>query len=159
MQIRRATNADIPGLDKCLSQVLSVHANGRPDLFRAGTRKYTDEELKEIIADDDRPIFVAVENNAAPGEILGYGFCVVQDFTHSNNMQPIRSLYIDDICVDENARGKHVGTAIYQHIIDFARKGGFHNVTLNVWECNPGARAFYEAMGMSVQKTCMEQVL
>ena len=32
-------------------------------------------------------------------------------------------------------------------------------MTLNVWECNPGARAFYEAMGMSVQKTCLEQVL
>ena len=50
-------------------------------------------------------------------------------------------------------------TSVYQHIIDFARRGGFHNVTLNVWECNPGARKFYEAMGMGVQKTCMEQVL
>lgn len=159
MQIRRAVNDDIPGIDSCLSQVLAVHAEGRPDLFRAGTRKYTDDELRALIADDDRPIFVAVEEDAAPGEILGYGFCVVQDHTGSNNMQPIKTLYIDDVCVDKNARGKHVGTAIYQHILDFAREGGFHNVTLNVWECNPGARAFYEAMGMSVQKTCMEQVL
>lgn len=157
--VRRAANADLPGIDKCLSQVLEVHAQGRPDLFRSGTRKYTDDELKAIIADDARPVFVAVNDACKPGQILGYGFCVVQDLTHSNNMQPIKTLYIDDICVDKDARHQHVGSAIYQHIIDFARDGGFHNVTLNVWECNPGARSFYEAMGMSVQKTCMEQVL
>ena len=115
--------------------------------------------MRRIIADDNRPVFVAVNEDAAPGEILGYGFCVVEDHTHSNNFQPIRTLYIDDICVDEAARGHGVATAIYQHIIAFAREGGFHNVTLNVWECNPGARKFYETMGMSIQKTCMEQVL
>ena len=139
MQVRRAINADIPGIDNCLSQVLEVHAKGRPDLFRSGTRKYTDDELRQIIADDDRPVFVAVNEDAAPGEILGYGFCVVEDHAHSNNLQPIRTLYIDDICVDEGARGHGVATAVYQHI--------------------PGARKFYEAMGMGVQKTCMEQVL
>lgn len=159
MQIRRATPTDIPGLDRCLSQVLEVHAQGRPDLFRSGTRKYTDDELRQIVADDARPVFVAVDPDAKPGDILGYGFCVVQDFTGSNNMQPIKTLYIDDICVDVAARRRGVATAIYQHIIEFAREGSFHNVTLNVWECNPGARAFYEKMGMGVQKTCMEQVL
>ena len=129
-----------------LSQVLTVHAEGRPDLFRAGTRKYTDEELLALFADDARPVFVAVD-------------CAVQDYRGSNNMQPILSIYVDDICVDEASRGRHVGTALYRHVLDYARELGCHNVTLNVWECNPGARAFYEAMGMTVQKTCLEQVL
>ncbi len=108
MDIRRATTADTPGLIKLLDQVLMVHYEGRPDLFRPNTRKYTDVELAEIIADDDRPIWVAVADGAPVGEILGYAFCVVQDFTHSNNMQPIKTLYIDDLCVDEEARGQHV---------------------------------------------------
>jgi hypothetical protein len=86
MQVRRAIDADIPGIDNCLSQVLEVHAQGRPDLFRSGTRKYTDDELRQIIADDNRPVFVAVNEDAKPGEILGYGFCVVEDHTHSNNL-------------------------------------------------------------------------
>jgi len=104
MQIRHATEADIPGIDKCLLQVLAVHAEGRPDLFVTGTRKYTDVELSEIIADDLRPVFVAVEEDAEPGVILGYAFCEVQDFSGSNNMQPIRTLYVDDLCVDVDAR-------------------------------------------------------
>ncbi len=155
MEIRRAEKRDLEGVHALLGQVLTVHAEGRPDLFRAGTRKYTDEELLGIFADDSRPVFVAVED----GKVLGHAFCELNDFRDSNNMQPILSLYIDDICVDEAARGRHVGTALYQHVIAYARELGCHNVTLNVWECNPGARAFYEAMGMSVQKTCLEQVL
>ena len=156
MEVRRAGKMDLKGVHNLLGQVLAVHAEGRPDLFRAGTRKYTDEELLGMFDDDARPVFVAVGDD---GRVLGHAFCELNAFRGSNNMQPILSLYIDDICVDEAARGRHVGTALYRHVIAYARELGCHNVTLNVWECNPGARAFYEAMGMSVQKTCLEQVL
>ena len=158
MVIRRACERDLAGVHRLLGQVLEVHAAGRPDLFRSGTRKYSDEELLAMFLDDARPVFVAVDPD--DGErVLGHAFCEVQDLRGSNNMQPILSVYADDICVDEACRGRHVGTALYRHVIDYARELGCHNVTLNVWECNPGARAFYEAMGMSVQKTCLEQVL
>ena len=158
MVIRRACERDLAGVHRLLGQVLEVHAAGRPDLFRSGTRKYSDEELLAMFLDDARPVFVAVDPD--DGErVLGHAFCEVQDLRGSNNMQPILSVYVDDICVDEACRGRHVGTALYRHVIDYARELGCHNVTLNVWECNPGARAFYEAMGMSVQKTCLERVL
>lgn len=159
MRIRRACEKDLPGVDRLLGQVLMVHAEGRPDLFKAGTRKYTDEELLEIFADDSRPVFVAVEDDAPDGEVLGHAFCELQDLRGSHNMQPILSLYIDDICVDEQSRGKHVGTALYQHVVDYARELGCHNITLNVWACNPGAQRFYVAMGLVPQKICMEKVL
>ena len=158
MQIRRACERDLPGVDRLLGQVLEVHAEGRPDLFRAGTRKYTDDELLAMFDDDSRPVFVAVDEK--DGErVLGHAFCEVQDYRESNSWQPIVSLYIDDICVDETHRGRHVATALYRYVLDFARGLGCHNVTLNVWECNPGARAFYDAMGMTPLKTCLEQVL
>ena len=156
MEIRRATNRDLAGVHSLLSQVLEVHAAGRPDIFRSGTRKYTDEELLALFEDDTHPVFVAVDDD---GAVLGHAFCEVQDYRASNSWQPIVSLYIDDICVDEAHRGRHVATALYQHVIAFARELGCHNVTLNVWECNPGARAFYDAMGMTPLKTCLEQVL
>ena len=156
MQVRRACEKDLAGVHELLNQVLAVHAAGRPDIFRAGTRKYTDAELLAMFEDDAHPVFVAVDDD---GAVLGHAFCELQDYRQSNSWQPIMSLYIDDICVDEKSRGKHVGTALYQHVIDFAREKGCHNVTLNVWECNPGARAFYDAMGMTPLKTCLEQVL
>lgn len=159
MLIRCAVDADLPGIHRLLDQVLAVHAEGRPDLFRAGTRKYTDDEVLGLIAAAERPCFVALDEDAAPGKLLGYALCAVRDRPASHSMQPIRTLYIDDFCVDEDSRGQHVGTALYEYVLDWAREQDFYNITLNVWECNPSARRFYEAMGMQVQKTEMEAIL
>lgn len=155
VEIRRAGAQDVAGVHELLGQVLEVHAAGRPDLFRTGTCKYTDDELLGIFSNDETPVFVAVEGP----EVLGHAFCVLEDHTAENNWQDVKILYIDDICVSEKSRGRHVGTALYRHVIDYARGLGCHDVTLNVWSCNPGAKAFYEAMGMTPYKVGMEQVL
>ena len=41
----------------------------------------------------------------------------------------------------------------------FAKEQGCYNVTLNVWECNPSARKFYEKAGLKPYKTGMEVIL
>lgn len=163
MTIRRAERRDIPELHRLLRQVADVHQQGRPDLFKANATKYTDDELAGILADDDTPIFVAQRNPepeaTASETILGYAFCQFQRHPHDNVLTDITTLYIDDLCVDETARGMHVGSSLYHHVLAFAREHGCHNLTLNVWSCNPGAQAFYERMGLTPYKTCLEQLL
>lgn len=153
--IRRAEAKDIPAILKLLVQVNMVHHNGRPDLFRGPTTKYTEDELKDIIADDRTPVFVCVDGN---DRVLGHGFCVMQ---HSGGRLMVEhsSLYIDDICVDEGSRGRGVGRALCDHILAYARDKGCYNVTLNVWNCNPRAMAFYDRLGFSPYKTGMEVIL
>ena len=159
MQIRRAAICDLPGVSHLLEQVLDIHHAGRPDLFRAHTRKYTDDELVQIFQDDTRPVFVAVDEDAHPGEVLGYAFCIHQQHVDDNVLTDIRTLYIDDLCVDESARGRHIGSALYRYVLDYARETGCYNVTLNVWACNESARRFYEHMGLTQQKIGMEAIL
>ncbi len=156
MIIRRAEERDTAKVMDLLSQVLEIHAKARPDIFISGTTKYTPEELRRIFADDSRPVWVAV-NDA--DEVIGYAFCVKEDNPATNNTVPFRSVYIDDLCVDSSARGMHVGEKLYEHVKSEARKDGCYEVTLNVWEGNDGARAFYEKMGMRVKKTMMEDIL
>ncbi len=146
----------MPAIGKLLEQVELVHHEGRPDLFKDGGRKYRDDELEAIIADDRRPVFVYDDD--ADG-VLGYAFCVLEDHSGENVMTPILTCYIDDICVFEHARGRGVGRAIYEYARSWARSAGCYNVTLNVWECNPGARAFYEKMGLKPYKYGMETIL
>ena len=69
------------------------------------------------------------------------------------------TLYLDDLCVDENCRGRRVGSALYEAVLALARRTGCYNVTLNVWSCNPGAMRFYEQCGLQQQKIGMEIVL
>lgn len=155
LTIRRAEAGDIPALDRLLYQVHKVHSDLRPDLFRQGTKKYTGEELAAILADNNTPVFVAQRD----GTVLGYAFCVHKQFINDNNMTDIKTLYIDDLCVDQAARGGHIGRALYEYVLDYARGSGCYNVTLNVWAGNEGAMKFYESVGLHVQKLGMEKIL
>ncbi len=156
MYIRRAKEADMAGMNKLLRQVLTVHHNGRPDLFKGNVKKYTDEELLEILQDDTRPVFVGVDKQE---QVLGYAFCVYQQHSDDHILTDIKTLYIDDICVDETVRGQHIGKQIYEYVVRFARENDFYNLTLNVWSCNPGAMEFYQRMGLVPYKVGMELIL
>ena len=157
MQIRRAQTIDMEGINRLLCQVLTVHHNGRPDLFKGNVKKYTDQELAELIGDDSRPIFVGVEEESQ--QVLGYAFCIFQQHIGDNILTDIKTLYIDDLCVEEKCRGQHIGRQIYEYVLDFAREQGCYNVTLNVWSCNPTAQRFYEKCGLVPQKIGMEKIL
>ena len=156
MVIRRAKNTDMSGINKLLEQVLMVHHNGRPDLFKSGAKKYTDEELVEIIRDDSKPIFVAVDET---DKVLGYAFCVFQQHINNNILTDVKTLYIDDLCVEEALRGQHIGKQLYEYVLTFAKDQGCYNVTLNVWACNESAMRFYEKCGLVPQKIGMERIL
>ena len=153
--IRLATEGDIPRLGDLLRQVCLVHHNGRPDIFNVG-RKYTDEELVELLKDTARPILVATDDTDT---VIGYCFCVIQQPAAGGALKPNKTLYIDDLCVDEIIRGQGIGRQLYAAAVEMAREQGCYNVTLNVWSCNPTALRFYESLGMKPQKIGMEIVL
>lgn len=155
MEIRRAAERDIADINELLNQVNLVHHQGRPDIFKLA-RKYNDDQLKNIIKDDAKPIFVAV-NEA--NDVVGYAFCMHQQHVGDNILTDIKTLYVDDICVSDKARGKRVGSALYEYVIEYAKSCGCYNVTLNVWSLNEGAMIFYEKCGMKPQKIGMEMIL
>ena len=156
MNIRRAQLKDMDRINELLFQVCLVHHKGRPDLFKYGARKYSDEQLKNNIADDKTPILVATDEN---DNVLGYAFCIFKQYINDNILTDIKTLYIDDLCVDEKCRGQHIGKTLYNAVIDYAKKHGCYNVTLNVWSLNESAMKFYESCGLKPQKVGMETIL
>ena len=155
MTIRFAESRDIPGMIALLQQVGEVHHQIRPDLFRSGAQKYNETDLKNLLADPNRPILIA----DIEGAVAGYAFCILQETRDNPVLCDRKVLYIDDICVDEAMRGRGIATALYDRVIAFARELGCHSVTLNVWCGNDGAMKFYEKCGMKPQKIGMETIL
>ena len=153
--IRMAMEKDIPKISDLLSQVCMVHHNGRPDIFKVG-RKYAEEDLKMLLADENRPILVAVDEN---DDVMGYCFCIFQQHVDNAVLTDIKTLYIDDLCVDESLRGRHIGKELYEAAVAFAKENNCYNLTLNVWSCNPSAMRFYEKQGLLPQKVGMELIL
>lgn len=155
MEIRFAKAQDVPGIIKLLRQVGRVHHEGRPDLFHGNAQKYSASQVLDMLDKSNAPIFVAVEEN----KVLGYGFCIMEQYQKHSVMNDRLTLYIDDLCVLEECRGQHIGSAIYQKILEYAKYRGCYNVTLNVWSCNKSAMKFYESMGLKPQKVGMEAIL
>ena len=152
--IRKADKRDIGHIINLLHQVNMVHHELRPDLFKPNTTKYNEQELESLLNDISKPIFVFDD-----GGVKGYAFCQITEVKDHLLLEDIKTLYIDDICVDENARGQHVGKALYEFVRDYAQSIGCNNITLNVWAGNNPALSFYQNMGMKVQKTTMEVIL
>ena len=155
MEIRFASTRDIPGMIDLLLQVGEVHHKIRPDLFRAGAQKYDEPALAQLLTDPNRPIFIAAEDDA----VLGYCFCILEITEHNPVLMDDRTLYIDDLCVDEHCRGRHVGQALYDRAVAYAREIGCRTLTLNVWCGNDSAMAFYEKQGLKPRNIHMETIL
>lgn len=156
MNIRRASEKDIDNLIKLLQEVLEIHANIRPDIFISGTTKYTRSDLLEKLANDEEPIYVAVDEN---DEVMGYAFCALKQQPFSTNMVPFKSLYIDDLCVDSNYRGQHIGEQLFEYVKAEAKRLGCYEITLAVWDGNDGAERFYDRIGFKTKERIMEYIL
>ena len=155
MNILFAKESHIPGMIRLLQQVGQVHHEIRPDLFRSGAQKYNEADLAALLKDPNRPILIAEED----GQVAGYCFCIFQEVRGDSVLCDRKTLYIDDLCLDENVRGSGIAKALYEKACQFARESGCQAVTLNVWQGNDRAMAFYEKMGMKPQKIGMETIL
>ena len=156
MRIRKAEEKDIPRIMELLGQVLELHAKIRPDIFIPGTTKYTATELAELLKQEDKPVYLAVNDEDV---CRGYVFCQLKEQDFSTNMVQFKSLFIDDLCVDKDARGQHIGEYLFEYVKQEAKKLGCYEVTLNVWAGNTSAEHFYEKMGMKTQERRMEYIL
>lgn len=156
MKIRNAEEKDIPRIIELLGQVLKIHADIRPDIFIPDTTKYTAKELTELLQNEEKPIYVAVNEEDV---CLGYAFCQLKKQPFSNNMVQFQSLFVDDLCVDQWARGQHIGESLFEYIKQKAKEMGCYEVTLNVWTGNTSAEKFYEKMGMKTKERQMEYIL
>ena len=156
MSIRLAQPKDIPDLLRLLEQILSVHHQARPDIFKGSGGKYSEEELEKLMEQDKTPIFV-YENE--DGQILGHLFVTIKEVSDNPVLHPIKTLFIEDLCVEQAARGQKIGDQLYQFAVSYAKEIGCYNLTLNVWNDNEGALRFYQRQGMKPQETVMETII
>lgn len=155
MEIRFAKKEDTPAILRLLQQVGQVHHLGRPDIFREGAQKYGASQVMDLMNKPGTAIFVAVQDD----EVLGYCFCMLKKYEKDPVIADHTELYIDDICIDEEKRGQHIGKALYEAACRYAKESRCYNVTLNVWSFNEGAMRFYESLGMKPMKVGMENIL
>lgn len=152
--IRLAENKDIPYLMELLIYIAKLHHDGRPDIFKdKGSSKYCEEDLKKILSSEKTPVFVACD---AEDKVLGYAFCIIKETKDNILLHNRKVLYLDDLCVNPNARGKGIGKKLMEKVKSHAQDIRANSVELNVWDFNKSAIEFYKHCGFNVLKSTME---
>lgn len=154
MTIRRARQSDISALNELLQEILQVHHQARPDIFKSEGQKYSEGDLKALLDNPAKPIFVY----EVDGQVVGHLFCELRTVT-GDVLEPVKTLFIDDLCVASAARGQKIGEQLYEFALSYAKEQGCHNLTLDVWADNAGAVRFYDRLGLKPQKFRMEQLI
>ena len=157
INVRKARPGDFGLIGRLLNEILRQHRDGRPDLFEVGENlgKYDREHFEALLKDPGCVVFTA----ECDGEPAGYLICKIISERPSTVLKAIKTLYLDDLCVDKSRRGIGVGRALMAAAESYARENNFHNITLNVWEFNASARGFYESLGYTTQRREMEKAL
>ncbi|MCK4028803.1 GNAT family N-acetyltransferase [Streptococcus iners] len=154
MTIRKATQSDIPVLNELLQDILQVHHQARPDIFKSEGQKFSEEQLRQLLDNPAKSVFVY----ELEGQVVGHLFCEITTAT-GDVLEPVKTLYIDDLCVASSVRGQKIGEQLYTFALSYAKEQGCHNLTLDVLADNAGAVRFYDRLGMKPQKFRMEQLI
>ena len=150
--LRKAEDRDAPAIARLLIIIARLHHGLRPDVFSDAGPKYDETAVREMLRDENQHIAVAERDGTA----LGYAIAQVKSLGDGGLIVSRRIYYIDDLCVDETARGQGIGKALVAYCRKEAKALGCDAVELNVWTANRGAAAFYEKCGFAVQRQTME---
>ena len=114
-----------------------------PQLTGDSERYPTREELERVLKSEDTLVFVAEEND----EILGTVTLAIYRIPSG-----IKA-WIEDVVVDESARGKGVSVALMKHALDAARNIGVEKVDLTSQPFRVAANNLYVKLGFELRET------
>lgn len=135
---------DFNKVNELAKQVHELHVNWRPDLFLSVDEVIVKENFKEMI--QAKEIFVAKIQD----EIVGY---ITFNIKEKNNpsMRYRKQLQIEAICVDEENRGKGIGTELLEYARKFGKENNCTDLYLTVNKENKKAIKVYEEFGFKVK--------
>lgn len=154
MEIRQAQPGDYAEALRLIRQVHDMHYKHLSYIYN-DIEPLPRERFYDDIASPDMLMLMAFEGGTA------VGICEIE-FKHTGSNPVMRKrlvAYINDICVDEQARGRGIGRALYERARSEARARECDSIELMVWGFNKNAFNFYKAMGMDVRSYVMQERL
>jgi ribosomal protein S18 acetylase RimI-like enzyme len=136
MKIRQATDADIGAMTHLLDQLFSIERDFEPDAGRQG------RGLGMLLERADACVVVAERQ----GEVVG--MATMQ--TLISTAQGGHVGLLEDLVVDASCRGRGIGKAMVNRLLDWAAAKGLTRVQLLADRNNQPALAFYQSQDWSV---------
>lgn len=154
MEIREAKIEDLEQIISIQEQISRIHYENRPDIFKYKSKIEIENVTIDTINDKDKKCIIATDDTL---KIYGLLICKIKYIKEHINLKDARTLWIEDIGVDEKYRKKGIGKQLLKEAEKIAKKLKCKRIELNCWNFNKDAINFYKSIGMNTQRKIMEK--
>ena len=144
-----AKKSDWESIRRLSVQIHDLHVGWRPDIYYHSEEPYPKDFFLEDIR--DKMVYVARVNR----HVAGYVVLSVIEKGGPGTVEK-RQLRLDSICVDEQQRGKGIGSAMLSDVCALARAMNCTELMLGVHPENENAMRFYQKFGFAVRTINMQ---
>ena len=102
-----------------------------------------ESDLRNIVDSESTKLFLAIDEDGVFGMLSLVLFRIPTG----------RKAWVEDVVVDEKARGRGVGKLLTEHAIQVAREHGAHSVDLTSRPSREAANALYQRVGFEQRET------
>ncbi|MBT3570465.1 MAG: GNAT family N-acetyltransferase [Opitutae bacterium] len=134
MKIEELTDFSITALDAI---------NGLLPQLSPSAVALDESDLTNIVDSESTKLFLAIDEDGV------FGMLSLVLFRISTG----RKAWVEDVVVDEKARGRGVGKLLTEHAIQVAREHGAHSVDLTSRPSREAANALYQRVGFEQRET------
>lgn len=139
-QVRKATKADCPRMME-LIQELAIFEKA-PDEVTIDRRHFEESGF------GPRPVWWAlVLEDTATGQVVGMALYYIRFSTWKG-----QRLYLEDLIISEQWRGKGLGKQLFDALIELAKKEGFSGMVWQALDWNTPALDFYRKYNASLDE-------
>jgi ribosomal protein S18 acetylase RimI-like enzyme len=134
MKIEELTDFSITALDAI---------NGLLPQLSPSVVALEESDLRNIVDSESTKLFLAIDEDGVFGMLSLVLFRIPTG----------RKAWVEDVVVDEKARGRGVGKLLTEHAIQVAREHGAHSVDLTSRPSREAANALYQRVGFEQRET------
>ena len=134
MKIEELTDFSITALDAI---------NGLLPQLSPSVVALEESDLRNIVDSESTKLFLAIDEDGVFGMLSLVLFRIPTG----------RKAWVEDVVVDEKARGRGVGKLLTEHAIQVAREHGAHSVDLTSRPSREAANALYQRVGFEQRVT------
>lgn len=152
IQIRPATAIDAPTIARLNRDVQQVHADALPWMFKhPNTGSFTGKDARTLMARDTFITFIAeIEQQA-----VGYTIAEERRRPETSRHYARNLMLIHEIGVANSARRRGVGRSLIAAVHDYGQSVGISLLSLDTWQFNETAQAFFKSCGLSPARIMM----
>lgn len=133
-QIKTATEKDVPGVINLLRRFAEFE-----NLSHELT--ITEESLREAVFGENAFVYLLI--GLRENDLIAFALL----YPKYASFRGERSLYLEDLYVDDDARGKGFGLAMLKYAAKFAKSNGFQRLDWQALKWNAPAIDFYTKIG------------